>query len=248
VRKVGLALLLALAGLLVLLVVEAVIARRGPVEDFVNPSRAPRSLGDDGAPLTYVVLGDSTGAGQGAGYDAGIAVGTARHLAAAHRVTLTNLALSGARMADLLRDQVATAAALRPDVVLVAAGANDVIGLTPTGSVERDVEHLVARLRAANPAVAIVLTSAPDMGAIPRLAQPLRSLAGWRTGQVNARIREVARRGDLVLAPIAERTGPGFRADPSLFAADRFHPDARGYATWIPVLNEALDRALRPAA
>jgi len=55
-------------------------------------------------------------------------------------------------------------------------------------------------------------------------------------------VAEAARLG-LIFAPIAEKTGPLFRADPSLFAADRFHPNDRGYATWIPVLNEALARA-----
>ena len=45
-------------------------------------------------------------------------------------------------------------------------------------------------------------------------------------------------------APIAERTGPSFRKDRTLFAADRFHPNARGYALWIAVINDALDAAI----
>jgi lysophospholipase L1-like esterase len=48
----------------------------------------------------------------------------------------------------------------------------------------------------------------------------------------------------LVLAPIDARTGPLFRADRSLFAADDFHPSAAGHATWVPVIEAALDRAL----
>ena len=57
--------------------------------------------------------------------------------------------------------------------------------------------------------------------------------------------RAEARDLHLTFAPIAAETGPQFRRDPSLFAADRFHPNDRGYATWIPVLNRALNQAVR---
>ncbi|HUR86039.1 MAG TPA: hypothetical protein VMY78_11895 [Solirubrobacteraceae bacterium] len=83
-----------------------------------------------------------------------------------------------------------------------------------------------------------------DVGAAQRLAQPLRAVAGWRTAQVNAAIKDVVRGRGRVLAPIAARTGPLFRADRPLFAPDDFHPPASGYAAWVPVIDTALDRAL----
>ncbi len=243
-RRLTLGALLAIVALIGLLGVEAVVARLGPTERFVGPSRAPRALGRTGPPLTYVVLGDSTGAGRGAPYESGIALATARHLALAHRIELTNLAVSGARMSDLVHGQLAAAAALRPDLVLIAAGANDVTNLTSTSSVQRDLRTLIDRLCAAHAGVRIVVTASPDVGSARRLAQPLRWVAGWRTKQINAAIAKVVAERGLTLAPIAARTGPLFRKDATLFAADRFHPDARGYATWTPVLNAALDRAL----
>lgn len=236
--------LLTIVGLLGLLVVEAVIARLGPMDRFVGPSRAPRAFGGAGPRLSYVVLGDSTAAGRGAPYESGITVATARHLALSRRVTMTNLAVSGARMGDLVRSQVAPAARLRPDVVLIAVGANDVTNLTSTSSIQRDLRTLVDRLRGANQGIRIVVTASPDVGSVRRLAQPLRWVAGWRTEQINAAIEQVAAERGLTLAPIAQRTGPLFRKDPGLFAGDRFHPNARGYATWTPVLDQALDRAL----
>lgn len=75
--------------------------------------------------------------------------------------------------------------------MLVAAGANDVTGLTRLGSVRDDLEEIVDRLRAARCDVAIVATAAPDVGAAPRLAQPLRAVAGWRTQQVNVAVEDV---------------------------------------------------------
>lgn len=244
-KKLVLGVLLAAGGMILLLVVEAIVARvTVPDDGYVAPSPEPRTFGAGAQPLSYVVLGDSTGTGRGASYERGIAVATARHLADGRRVTLTNLAVSGAKLGDVRDEQLPAAARLAPDVVLVAAGANDVTGLTTTGSVREHFEAIADTLREARRDVAIVVTGAPDMGSVPRFAQPLRTVAGWRTGQLNDAIEEVVRDRRLVLAPIADRTGPIFRDDHSLFAADGFHPDAEGYATWVPVLEEALDRAL----
>lgn len=240
-RAAGAAALLGL-GFLGLLVVEALLARRGEEEPFVNPSREPLRFGADGDPgLSLLVIGDSTGAGQGAPYEAGIAVYCARLLAATRRrVTLVNRSVSGATTADVRREQLEPAAALGPDVVLVAAGANDVTSLRRIGAVTKDLRAVVRRLREASPDVRIVLTGSPDVGSSPRLAQPLRAVAGIRTRRMNGAIRGLVAREGLSFAPIAARTGPQFRRDRTLFSDDRYHPDARGYATWRAPLAEAL--------
>lgn len=209
--------------------------------------REARTFGESGPPLRYVVMGDSTAVAVGGTYENGYAVATARELARTHRITLTNLGISGARMRDLREEQLPHAEALRPDVVLIAAGANDVTHLTRIASMRDSLRVIVTRLRAANPNVRIVITGSPDMGSPPRIPRLLRGLAGRRTESVNRMFREEAARLKLTFAPIADETGPLFRRDRSLFDADRFHPNDRGYATWIPVLNAALARALGEA-
>jgi lysophospholipase L1-like esterase len=194
--------------------------------------------------ITYVVLGDSTAAGVGAPPDRGIVPVTAATLRENHAVTVTNVSVSGARMRDLANEQLPRAEALLPDLVLISAGANDVTHLTPIRSVRRDLLTIVQRLRRANPTVRIVLTGSPDMGSPPRIPRPLRGIAAFQTRRINQMMRDVAAREGLTFAPIAEVTGPMFRRDPSLFDSDRFHPNERGYATWIPVLNRAIAEAL----
>ncbi len=247
VRRILAGVLAAMLAFVALLGIEALIAvQTVPDDGYRAPSQAPRTFGDPDArrSLRYVVLGDSTAAGRGAPYESGIAVLTARGLAADRQVTLTNLAVSGARMGDVRSDQLPAALDIAPDVVFVSAGANDVTGLTRLGSVRDDLEQIVQRLRDARREVAIVVTGSPDMGAPPRIPQPLRAIAGWRGRHLTDVVREVVRERDLVLAPIAELTGRRFRADRSLFAADGFHPSAAGYAIWVPVIQAALDRAL----
>ncbi|HEX6097583.1 MAG TPA: SGNH/GDSL hydrolase family protein [Thermoanaerobaculia bacterium] len=195
--------------------------------------------------LIYAVMGDSTAAGVGGTYDLGIAVSTAKELEQRHTVTMTNVAVSGARMSDVRRLQLPLIEPLRPDLVLLSAGANDVTHLTSIALMRADLRAIVTALTAANPGVKIVITGSPDMGSPPRIPWLLRGIASRRTKQVNRMFRAEAARYRLTFAPIAEVTGPLFRKDRSLFAEDRFHPNDRGYATWIPVLNEALAAAMQ---
>jgi len=232
--------------LVAILVIEVVLARQQPGVPFVPPSQGAQQYGT-GLLLEYVVLGDSTAVGQGAPYERGIAVSTARHLAArGRRVRMVNLAVSGATAGDVVALQLDRAARRRPDVVLVAVGANDATRPHRPGTVRADVETIVERLVGADCAVRIVLTGSPALGGVRVAAQPLRALLGVLGERMNedAFAPVVAMRPNVTFAPIARRTGAAFRRDPSLFAADGFHPNERGYATWRPVLERAIDEAL----
>lgn len=245
VLKAALGLVAALAAVLLVFVAEALLAIPGPDDHFHNPSRRPVHVGPDGGrPLVYVVMGDSTAAGRGAPYATGIAVQTARHLARSRPVLLINLAVSGAKVGDVARDQLPAAMRLRPDLVLLAVGANDATHFTPGSQIEMRLTAVLVGLAAARPGVRIVQTGSPDVGTARRFAQPLRWLAGVQTGRVNRVLAAVGRRHGVGWAPIARATGPLFARDAGLFAPDRFHPNARGYATWLPVLDTALDDAL----
>ncbi|MDP9224092.1 MAG: GDSL-type esterase/lipase family protein, partial [Actinomycetota bacterium] len=118
-----------------------------------------------GKPLSFVVLGDSTAAGLGAGSPhAAYATDLARRLAGmGARVHLTVLGISGARVHDVLTDQVPPAVAASPDLVFVGIGANDVTHLTSLGSIRSDTRQILERLTATG--AAVVLAGPPDMRA-----------------------------------------------------------------------------------
>ncbi len=205
--------------------------------------REPIVMGE-GKPLNYVVMGDSTSVAQGAEYVEGYAVATAQHLAETNKVTMVNVGVSGARAKDMEGQQLNDAVGYKPDVVLLAVGGNDVTHLTSSSSLESSIKTAVSRLVAANCDVKIIMTGVPQMGSVSRFPQPLRVLAGLRTTQLNRVFDGLASSQNVTFARIAEQTGQQFKEDPSLFAQDKFHPNARGYATWIPVLNHAIDDAL----
>jgi len=211
---------------------------------------APRMFGTGGETLHYLVLGDSTAVAEGGSYEQGIAVETAGHLSGGaggarggRGVELTNVGVSGARVHDVLTEQLPRADLAHADVVLLDVGANDVTHLTRSGAVARDFERIVKTLLQANCKMKIVVTGSPDMSTPPRIPRLLRGLAGVRSRAINRIAKDLVKRHELTFAPIAERTGPLFARDRTLFSADRFHPNDRGYALWITVLNEALDQA-----
>ena len=226
------------------LVAEVMVARGGvhPAAGPPLPTAAP--AGPPGTPVDTVVwLGDSTGAGIGA---SGLAGALPEQAAAeiGRPVRMTVLARSGDRVADVLHHQLPALAVIRPTVVFITVGANDTTHLTSRGAFRRDYERVLAGLP---PGVRrVVILGVPDMGAPPRLAQPLRAVAGWRGRSLDRDVRHLAARtAGAVYVDIAGETGPAFRAHPATyFARDRFHPNDAGYALWARAVarTEASDR------
>ncbi len=222
--------------------VEVELARRGPdLEDDTPLQHDGRVGAAEGPALRMVWLGDSTAAGVGAS-DAAHAI-PGRVAAALDRpVHVTSLAVSGDRVADVVADQVPELAALRPDVVLVSIGANDVVHLTSRADFRTGYDELVAAIP---DGALLVLLGVPDMGAPPRYLQPLRGIASLRGRQLDGVSVDVAHDNDAVYVDIAGETGPTTRSDTDRYlAADRYHPSDDGYALWADAVVDQLEPAL----
>lgn len=228
--------------LLLLIIIELLMIKLdGKPVPVPNIPRGPETFGI-GRPLTFVVLGDSTSVGQGSDYDQGIARSSARYLAdGGNQITLYNFGVSGARAHDVLFKQVGQSIKLKPDIVLIAVGANDITHFTSASQVEADLSLVIRQLRASNPKSKIVLTGSPFMGSVPRFPQPIRYLAGIRTAQLNQQLQSLQTKGSVFVAPLATDTGKTFSEHPELFAQDKFHPTAEGYQSWMPTLQRAFD-------
>jgi lysophospholipase L1-like esterase len=223
------------------LVIEVELARRGenlPDEPFELDGLIGTGTG---APLRMVWLGDSTAAGVGAA-DADGALPRQVASRLERPIQLDVLAISGARIDDVLDRQVAKVEDLAPDLVVISVGANDVTHLTSAGAF---FDTYAEVLDAIPEGVEVVLLGVPDMGAPPRLAQPLRYVAGVRGGTLDAKVQELAKGRGLGYVDIAGGTGPQFRRRPELFSADRYHPDTSGYGVWadevVPVVVGRLE-------
>jgi lysophospholipase L1-like esterase len=228
-----------------LLLLEAKLARRAIGRPTTQPPLADgtylpgRPAGGDA--LRYVVLGDSSAAGLGAGEAADTPGAlTAAGLAelADRPVRLRVLATVGADSRTLL-DQVGPALAGRAELALVMIGANDVTHrIRPAESV-RCLAEAVTRLRQAG--CEVVVGTCPDLGTIEPIPHPLRWVARqWSRQLASAQTMEVVTAGGRAVA-LASVLGPEFAAAPAaFFGPDRFHPSGAGYAAAAAVLLPSL--------
>lgn len=207
----------------------------GPVPAGVNAC-----VGCDGsqAPLRTVWLGDSTAAGVGVAAPEQV---LGRQVAGrlGRPVDVQVLAVSGAKVADVVARQLPQ---LPTDVqvIFVSVGANDTTHLNTTRSFSSSYSALLAALPKQ---ACVVLLGIPDIGSAPRLAQPLRAVAGWRSRRLDREVRSLARSMGSTYVDIAGTTGLAFRRDRSLFSPDGYHPGVVGYGLWAGAVTAALEGA-----
>jgi lysophospholipase L1-like esterase len=205
--------------------VAATLDAREPYRAYWDQSNAD-ALRADG-PL-WVALGDSTAQGVGASRPDRSYVGQLLDLLhtddAPWRVV--NLSVSGARIADVTRDQVPRVLEFgEPALVTCAVGANDVIR-----SGFPRAPHALRVLVACLPA-GTVLATVPQ-GLLQRRAQQLNQVI-WSEAPL-ARLR---------VADVWALTGRPWRGK---FAADAFHPNDAGYADWCAAFAATLGLDGRP--
>ncbi|MBT2492566.1 SGNH/GDSL hydrolase family protein [Streptomyces sp. ISL-96] len=189
----------------------------------------------------YVALGDSQTEGLGDGGDVtglrGWADRLAEHLVAANpRLEYANLAVRGRLAGQVRAEQLAPALAMRPDLVTVVAGVNDL--MRPKFDVVEVVGHLEAMFAAfAATGARVVTVTFPDMGQVVPLARPLRP----RVYALNAGIRAAAARHGVAVVETADHA---FAVDPRVWTTDRLHLSPLGHERFAA----AAHAALRPGA
>jgi lysophospholipase L1-like esterase len=138
---------------------------------------------------------------------------------------LGNLAVNGACLADVERDQLPQALALAPDIASLVVGVNDT--LRPNFDLERIAAvaaRTVAALRAAG---AEVLTMRlPDPGRMLGLPGVLARPLARRAQEINLVMDAVARHHATLHFDAA---GDEETYDRRMWAADRLHPNERGH-------------------
>ncbi len=131
-----------------------------------DPRRLPA---DRGAAVLYVALGDSTAYGIGAnGPERNYVSRLSERLRAVYAgARLVNLGVSGATAADVVEEQLGHAAALRPDLITLSIGPNDITRGREVKEYERDLETIFRTLLGETSAV-LVVSLIPDLTVTPR--------------------------------------------------------------------------------
>ncbi len=116
---------------------------------------------------------------------------------------------------------------LEADVVVVVLGVNDTKNLRSVRGWTADLLRLIIAIGD----VPIVLTGVPPMDAFPSLPQPLRTLMGLRSRELDAAAARLPR--------VTHVPTPREVLAPETFCEDGFHPSEAGYRRWAEHLARA---------
>jgi len=186
----------------------------------------------------YVAIGDSQTEGLWDGDDVVGVLGFADRLAVMvdslyPGLHYANLAIRGKLVGDVLTEQVPTALEMRPDLITVCIGMNDVI--QPGRSFGRALADLdeVYALLAASGATVVTTT-------FPNVAQflPMGRLVSGRLSRINGAITAAARRHDFRLVDLYN--APSMR-DVDTWDIDRVHASPKGHSLFAAAAAEALN-------
>jgi lysophospholipase L1-like esterase len=175
--------------------------------------------------VRLAALGDSITVGYGDPLADGQWRGWAALLAEALDARLYNLAGSGALTADVARDQLPGALAVRPHLAAVIVGTNDTLrGTFDAGEIGCALARVVGELRDAG---AVVLTvRLPDPGRMFGLPGSLARPLARRVRAINAAVDAIALRHRTVHFDVA---GDPATYEPRMWSVDRLHPSERGH-------------------
>jgi lysophospholipase L1-like esterase len=184
-----------------------------------------------------VAIGDSQTEGLWDGDDSSGLIGYADRLAAiidSHDPGLAyaNLAVRGRRIVDLLVGQLPLALAMRPDLITVCIGMNDITRPGPF------FEHALADLdtlhtRLARSGATVVTTTFPDLAQILPIGRVLVS----RVEQINGEIRTAAAQHGFRLVDLYDAPS---MVDPQIWSRDRIHGSTKGHILFAAAAAEAL--------
>jgi lysophospholipase L1-like esterase len=179
--------------------------------------------------LLYVAIGDSAAQGIGASAPdhsyVGILANDIQRITG-RSVRVRNLSISGATVALAVADQLPRFLKLKPDIVTVAIGANNITNWNPA-----EFESGIRTIFGALPQTAIVAD-------LPCFYLPHNER---KVAVANSILRRVAAEHHLTVVPLHETMQrQGILGILTQFAPDRFHPNNRGYRVWASAFQPTL--------
>jgi len=197
---------------------------------------------DRAAEVVYVALGDSTVEGVGATTAGNNYVGRldARLRDRYPTARTVNLGVAGATSYDVLDGQLERAIALKPHLVTLSIGPNDITAKVPVRIYAENLEAIIGRLAADTQAV-VVVNLLPDLAVTPRFRnRDSAPLVGRLSAEFNDVVARLAKRHGALVVDLYEASRREVPGHPELLAADGYHPSDLGYARWAELMWEAV--------
>ena len=228
--------------LAVFLLAAACAPAAQPTVTGESASTSPTNPPTPPTALRYVALGDSYTIGTGVGREERWPDQLVERLSAGgvDIELVANLGVNGYTSGDLIADELPQVAGLRPDLVSVLVGVNDVVQGVPTSAYRANVAEILGALLGEVPRERIVVVSTPDYTRTPRGAD-FGSPEAQRAGiaEVNRIMREETAARGIAFVDIG-RVADGVGAAPDLVASDQLHPSGAQYELWVDLIEPVV--------
>ena len=221
--------------------IVAACSARDPVTSESAPAPQPTpqpTPTESGEPLRYVALGDS--------YTIGTSVAERERfpnqlVAREPRLELVgNLGVNGFTSRDLIEVELPQLPALRPHVVTLLVGVNDVVQGVPASTYQANVIRILDELVRQVGADRIVVVTIPDYTVTPAgsdYGDPVQQSAGIREN--NRLMSQLAAARGIVVVDIHD-ISLGAAQDRGLVATDGLHPSGAQYGLWVERILPAV--------
>ena len=190
--------------------------------------------------MRYVALGDS--------YTIGTAVSEAERwpdqLAArlGDVELVANLGVNGYTSADLITDQLPRLDELRPELVSLLIGVNDVVQEVPDANYGAHVARILDDLTDRLARDRIVCVATPDYTRTPRGSEfGSPDLQSDRIVRINAILREACEQRRITFVPEIFEISQRATDEASLVAEDGLHPSGEQYRRWVEVIAPVVE-------
>lgn len=157
---------------------------------------------------------------------------------------VANLGVNGFTSADVIDVELPQLSGLRPDVITLLIGVNDVVQGVPETTYRRNVTQILDELVQAVGARHVLVVTTPDYTVTPAGADygdpTTQSAAIRRNNAINT---ELSGARGIAIVDIYD-ISLGAATDRSLVAVDGLHPSGAQYALWVKRMLPAIERLL----
>lgn len=183
--------------------------------------------------FVYVAIGDSTVEGIGASHHSKSfpALVFEKIKQDKKEASYHNLGKGGAKVGDVIAHQLPTLLELKPDLVTISVGGNDLHKRTKLKHFERDFAYLIKTLKEKTDAE-IIISNIPDVSLLPSLSAFVRFFSKFMARRLNRVINKHANKFSCILIDLYKGSKEHSKKYTDLISNDGFHPSDKGYALW----------------
>lgn len=150
-----------------------------------------------------------------------------------------NLGRSGDRVKHVIKNQLPQVVALKPNLITVSIGVNDIRGHVKLSQFEKDLAYLIETMQRETDAK-IVINNIPDFSALPTLPIYLRIASKILIHRFNRSIEKISDSFGLTLVDIFKVSRKFCKQWKNFISNDGYHPSDAGYAIWAETIINDL--------